>query len=508
MKKILLITSSILTISFLAGCSEYGYKITWINNDGIKISESTAQIGEHPIHEDPTSAITNPKGFHYVFTNWKDQNGTEYSNDYVVSNFDIIFSAQYELVPYTCKVTWLNDDDSILYAENVGYYAHPTYNLEEPVSALTPSEGHSLNFIGWTDTNGNKYDENYFLEESDVTFKATYSHSVNSHTVSWFNDDNSLISESTHTFGSHPTHDEPSSSLTPRTGYHYEFDNWVNSDGNNYSSDFTMPDHDVIFTARFKEKINSYKITWEDEYEGFVDNTYVDYNCSPTHENLRKDKDLENQLEYVFEGWYVNGKKVNLSEYKVTGDVTIVGKYNVFNLGGCNYSLNEDGESYSATGMAKNYPSNNYTILDTYRGKPVTVIGEDAFFRTEKTNLSFTIGKNVEIISAYSFFDNDISSIIFVEGSKLKSIGESAFGQCVNLKTFKAPSTLEYIGQYAFLGLHDLEVFDLSELDHVVELEGDPFHFIYPNFWVKNEQMLDAYKTAWPNHADRISIKS
>ena len=159
------------------------------------------------------------------------------------------------------------------------------------------------------------------------------------------------------------------------------------------------------------------------------------------------------------------------------------------------YELNEDGVSYSVTGMGE-CTKRNIVIPSEYKGLPVTAIGESAFvdyndtYRLKSVTIpdsvttigdhafykcdglkNITIGKNVTSIgnSAFSGCDS-LESVIIPDGvtsinrafencqglknitipDSVTFIGESAFCMCSNLTNIAIPNSISFIGDNAF----------------------------------------------------------
>ena len=77
---------------------------------------------------------------------------------------------------------------------------------------------------------------------------------------------------------------------------------------------------------------------------------------------------------------------------------------------------------------------------------------------------SVTIPAKVEIIDMYAFSGcSNLETVIFAEGSALKSIEREAFYECAKLASFVMPSTVESIGEKAFAKCTNLKSVVFSE---------------------------------------------
>ena len=109
--------------------------------------------------------------------------------------------------------------------------------------------------------------------------------------------------------------------------------------------------------------------------------------------------------------------------------------------------LNEDGESYSVTGMIS-ATETEIVIPSTHENKPVTTIGEEAFEACNSLT-SVTIPDSVTSIGNSAF--SHCSSLTSVTiGNSVTSIGDSAFYFCFSLTSIVIPDSVVTIGNSAF----------------------------------------------------------
>jgi hypothetical protein len=110
------------------------------------------------------------------------------------------------------------------------------------------------------------------------------------------------------------------------------------------------------------------------------------------------------------------------------------------------YALNS-GSSYSVTGYTGN--TKDIIIPAKYNGLPVTSIANDVF--KEKSITSVIIPSGVTSIGERAFASCSVlSSVVFVAGSKLESIGGYAFYYCRSLEGIEIPAGVTSIVSYAF----------------------------------------------------------
>ena len=113
------------------------------------------------------------------------------------------------------------------------------------------------------------------------------------------------------------------------------------------------------------------------------------------------------------------------------------------------FKLNEDGKSYSVTDC-KETASGKLTIPSTYNGKPVTAIGEEAFYYC--TNLtSVTIPNSVLTIDDYAFFYCESLTSLKIPNS-VTTIGMQAFSECIGLTSITIGNGVTTIQERTFSG--------------------------------------------------------
>ena len=110
-------------------------------------------------------------------------------------------------------ITWLNDDGALIDTTFVAYGTVPTH--ADPVKAAT--DEYIYTFAGW--------DPEVVAVTGPATYKATYTETPNRCTITWLNDDGTLIDTTSVTYGTVPTHADP---VKPATAeFTYTFTGWT-----------------------------------------------------------------------------------------------------------------------------------------------------------------------------------------------------------------------------------------------------------------------------------------
>ena len=113
---------------------------------------------------------------------------------------------------------------------------------------------------------------------------------------------------------------------------------------------------------------------------------------------------------------------------------------------GLSYRLTEDEKAYEVTSGTT--AEGAVTIENSYRGKPVVAIAENAFYNANRVT-SVAIGDNVTAIGKSAFYNcAGLESVTLPEA--LVSIGENAFQSCRSLKEITIPTNVTKIEDGTF----------------------------------------------------------
>ncbi|MBQ1848510.1 MAG: leucine-rich repeat domain-containing protein, partial [Clostridia bacterium] len=103
------------------------------------------------------------------------------------------------------------------------------------------------------------------------------------------------------------------------------------------------------------------------------------------------------------------------------------------------FNLLDDG-TYEIKARQNVVLPDNLVLPASYEGKPVTVIGKDAF-KDYRDIVSVVIPDGYTVISNNAFFRcTDLSNVSIPDG--IKSIGDSAFFNCSKLTSIKIPDSV------------------------------------------------------------------
>ena len=313
------------------------------------------------------------------------------------------------------KAIWETKKYSVTFNTNGGSPIEPQY-LERGEKIILPSNPTKRNstFVKW--------DKEVPLQmgDKDLVFNAIWR--LDSVSISFNTKGGNIIPSIIQEVGTKVN--KPQDPI--RTGY--TFIGW------DQSFPSVMGDEDLILTANWK--INEYYIHFDTDGGSEMKPLKVVFGKEvPQPKSPIKDN-------YAFIKW-VPG----LPEVMPDHDVTVRAEWMINLNDTAVYELNYDGESYSAVGIK--FETDRIFIKSEHHGLPVTRIAEKAFFGNK-------LVKNVVLTG------------------NLKSIGESAFSNCINLESIEIPNTVKTIDNNAFSGCSNLTQVKLS--DSLTEISASLFY--------------------------------
>ena len=245
------------------------YTITWLNDDNSQIDQTTVEYGVIPTHDDPTKQST--AEYTYAFTGW--------DKTVVAVTGDATYKATFSSTKNQYTITWLNDDDSQIDQTQVEYGIVPAH--DDPTKQGTAE--YTYTFTGW--------DKTVVAVTGDATYKATFSSDKNKYTITWLNDDNSQIDQTTVEYGVIPTHDDPTKAATAE--FTYTFSGW--------DKEVVAVTGEATYKATFSVTKNKYLITWLYDDGTEIDHEMIEYGTTPQPANPTKESTA--QYTFTFIGW-------------------------------------------------------------------------------------------------------------------------------------------------------------------------------------------------------------
>lgn len=272
------------------------YTVTWKDEDGSVLETDLAvPYGTMPEYNS-TEPVKSPTAqYEYEFSGW--------TPEVESVTGDVTYTAVYteKLKSYT--VTWVNDvldeegENVILEKdENVGYGDKPVYDGETPVK--DPTEQYAYNFDKWVRLD----DPTVELKDDttvtgDVTYLATYTSELRKYTVTWTNEDGTVLETDTEVpYGSTPSYDGAEPVKMSTEAEVFNFVGW--------NPEVDAVTGDITYVAKFEHAGRQYAVTWKNG-DTVLATTYVDYGKNPAAPEGIEVPEKEETIThtFTFNGW-------------------------------------------------------------------------------------------------------------------------------------------------------------------------------------------------------------
>ena len=212
------------------------YTVTWKNYDGTTLQTDTIAYGTTPSYDGATPTKTATAQYTYTFSDW--------DKAIAAVTGDVTYTAQFSETTNTYTVTWVDGDGNTLKTDTVAYGDTPEYNGATPTK-----EGDAQYTYTFSD-----WDKAIAAVTGDVTYTAQFSETTNTYTVTWQNEDGTVLETDTDVaYGTTPSYDGETPVKPADAQYQYTFSGWTDGT-NNYSVGDIPPvtgnvEYTVVFTA-------------------------------------------------------------------------------------------------------------------------------------------------------------------------------------------------------------------------------------------------------------------
>ena len=249
------------------------YLITF-KNDETTLQSTEVAYGVTPEYIGTTPVKQGDAQYTYTFKGWDIPIATVTK--------DTTYTATFSSTVNKYLVTFKNEDGTELKSETLDYGTMPTAPVD-PTKVATAQ--YTYAFAGW--------DKEITAVTGEATYTATYTETQKGYTITWLNDDGSLIEETIVEFGTAPAHANINKERTAQ--YTFVFKGW--------SPVLAPVSGDATYTAIFDTIVNTYTVTFYFE-DGItvLDQVTVAYGETPgTH--LTPSEPMEEHYYYTFAGW-------------------------------------------------------------------------------------------------------------------------------------------------------------------------------------------------------------
>ena len=260
------------------------YKVTFVDEDGTTVLQEATEYdygtasGDITKPADPTKVAT--AEYTYTFAGW--------TPAIVDVTTWATYTATYTATKNKYTIKFVNEDWTELQSSDVEYGETPSYTESTPTKAADAQ--YTYAFSGWTP------------ELAEVTtwatYTATYKPTLRRYTITWKNDDGSVIGTTKIPYWAKPIYEDQTKDNTAE--YTYTFAGW--------DPEVVAVTWDATYKATFSSTKNKYKVTFKDAEWNVISEKEIEYGQTPT---APADPTKE---WHTFSGW-------NPVVWPVTGDV-------------------------------------------------------------------------------------------------------------------------------------------------------------------------------------------
>ena len=347
------------------------FTITFLNENGIVLQSSQVREGEIPVYtgETPTKAAS--EEYTYTFVGW--------TPELVPVTTDATYTATYSahMIP-EFTVNFMDWDGTSLKTEKV----------RQGKSAIAPAdpirEGYT--FIGW--------DKDFSNVQSDLTVTAQYEKIIIYYTITFVNDDGTVLQASQVAEGEMPVYTGETPTKQETAEFRYFFESWT--------PEIVPATADATYTATYTEFKRKYQVCFLN-YNGIeLQSSEVEYGVLPEYMGETPTRPSTAQYNYVFDGWSPEIVAVTKDANYTATFTNILRQYTVTFLDWDGTQLSQQVVDYGTAAIAPANP-----VREGY-----TFVGWDKDFSNVQSDLTVTAQYEKIIIYYIITFVNDDGTVL------------------------------------------------------------------------------------------------
>ena len=253
------------------------YKVTFVNEDGTLLKEYTVMHGDTPLYDGATPEKDATAEFTYTFVNW--------DKTIVPATDNIQYTAVYTSTVNEYTVTFVNEDGTVLQTQVLPYGETPVYSGETPEKAKTVQ--FTYHFDGWN--------KEIATVTGDAEYLAVYTSTVNEYTVTFVNEDGTVLQTQVLPYGETPVYSGETPEKTATAEFTYYFDSW--------DKEIAVVTGDAEYKAVFTSEINKYDVAFKNFDGTVLQSEKLNYGQMPEYKGAVPVKARTPEFTYTFKGW-------------------------------------------------------------------------------------------------------------------------------------------------------------------------------------------------------------
>ncbi|MBR2936813.1 MAG: InlB B-repeat-containing protein, partial [Paludibacteraceae bacterium] len=368
------------------------FTITFVNEDGTVLQTGQVREGEMPAYTGATPTKAATAEHTYTFVGW--------TPELVPVTTDATYTATYSanMIP-EFTVNFMDWDGTSLKTEKV----------RQGKSATAPAdpvrEGYT--FIGW--------DKDFSNVQSDLTVTAQYEKIIIYYTITFVNEDGTVLQTSQVAEGEMPVYTGETPTKQETAEFRYFFESWT--------PEIVPATADATYTATYTTKTRHYYIQFVN-YDGAVlQASLVAYGTMPEYTGETPTKPSD-QYDYVFAGWTPEVVVVTDNTIYTATFTSLVRQYTVTFLDwdGTELHVEQVEEGHDAVGPATNPTREGYTFIGW--SKPITNITSNLIVIAQYEIVSAVSDIEAESKHPKKVIEGNQLIIILPDGSKYSATGQ------------------------------------------------------------------------------------
>ena len=251
------------------------YTVTFKDANGTVLQSTEVEEGETPVYAGVTPTKAATAQYSYTFNGW--------DKELSAVTEDTVYTATYTETVNTYTVTFKNADGSILQSSELAYGETPSY-------AATPEKAgdvqYNYTFNGW--------DKSLSAVTGDVTYIATYKQVKKTYTVTFKNDDGTVLQSVEVAYGETPEYTQTAPTKEATAEFTYTFTGFGN---------VAAVVGNATYVATYEKTVNKYTVTFKNADGTVLQSAKVEYGSLPVFVGVTPTKDSTAEYSYTFKGW-------------------------------------------------------------------------------------------------------------------------------------------------------------------------------------------------------------
>ncbi len=262
------------------------YIVTFVNYDGSELQTSEVGVGETPTYNGNEPSKPADDEYTYTFAGWADgENVYPLGTNLPEVTEDATYTAVYDDVQNEYMVIFQDEDGTVLESNSWYYGETPVYYGSEPTKE--DNAEYSYYFAGW--------DKNIVPVTGDATYTAVYSSERNQYTITFQDEDGTVLESNYWYYGETPMYYGSEPSKEDNAEYSYYFAGW--------DKDIVAVTGDATYTAVYDSERNQYTITFQDEDGTELQSGLWYYGETPVYNGAEPSQYSDDEYTYYFAGW-------------------------------------------------------------------------------------------------------------------------------------------------------------------------------------------------------------